>query len=160
DTNVDLPHNRITARLFEINQPNTIVLQGNPATTSSGLKRGSDFYFESIEIPGGRTLEIQNGVEGATTYGPVRLWFGPHGGLPDVNTKFDWTNGKLIVHWGDPGGQADQGAFAVYNGSRVPILVGGNLNVGNAHTPQVPGLFAVLLAYNTDGFFQDGYGRI
>src|SRR5262249_44177562 len=94
---------------------------------------------------------IQNGYEQSTltTQGAVRLWLGPRGQLIPGN-KFDFMGGKLVVHYGDGLGQSDQGAFAIYNGSRVPTRIGGSLSPSSAANPKDGSFYAVVYSLNSD----------
>lgn len=137
-----LPQDRITRELFNGNDPvpgsggkrlAAIVLMGNPALLSSGYRRGSNFYFETIDLPNNQTLEIQNGAETrsaahAGNYGPVRLWLGPKEMFQIRNRvyKFDLLQGQVLVDNADSGTSADPGAFTIYNGSPTPIRLGGS----------------------------------
>jgi hypothetical protein len=137
-----LPQNRITRELFNANDPipnsggkrlAAIVLMGNPSLLPNGYRRGSNFYFETIDLPSNQTLEIQNGVETrsaahAGRYGPVRLWLGPKEMLQirDRVYKFDLLQGQVLVDNADSGTSADPSAFTIYNGSPTPIRLGGS----------------------------------
>jgi hypothetical protein len=131
----------------------SIVLIGNGTKRPDGFRKGSNFYFEYIELTGQNTLEIQNNSYDTTLWatgcGPVRLWLGPGGSAPVPGAKFDFLDGNLLVDWNDPSTETDPGAFILYNASRTPIRLG-KCRAQDTATPAHQGFYGSIYSYNAD----------
>lgn len=157
----DPEHKKINEALFSQNNTNTIVLVGNDALRN-GYARGSNFYLEELVIPPGKTLEILNGRETASgpNYGTVRIWLGPRDAAASEE-RFLLTNGSLVVH-NNRDGEPDPDAFAIYNGSRSPVRLGGlhARSSPRSNGTVYSGLYGFIYSYNADTGVRFGAVRL
>lgn len=133
-----------------------IVLRGDSTIVpGTGFRRGSNFYFERIVVPGGRTLLIRNDQQ--NNFGPVRLWLGPESATPMLGAEFTFAAGTLRVTDAGLTGNSlgDHNRFQIYNATGTPIQIG-NIQAEDGAGNQ--GIFALIYGYNDSG--EGPYGTV